>query len=81
MTDGFPVSIEWMIDAAYSFDLASGMASPRSSIPLTRSYSRRFSSLRRMYSSTGMRCRSISSSCDMNHGTYSAACSLDSVGK
>ena len=42
------------------------MASPRSSIPLTRSYSRRFSSLRRMYSPTGMRCRSISSSCDMN---------------
>ena len=41
----------------------------------------RFSSLRRMYSSTGMRYRSSSSSWRMNQGTYSAACSLDSVGK
>ena len=53
---------------------------PAASVRRVSSYSRRFSSLRRTYSSTGTRNRSIMSSECRNQGRYSAECSLDSVG-
>ena len=81
MTRSWPVTIEWMISDAYSWLRSISISSPASRLRRISSYSSRFSSLRATYSSTGIRKRSIASSCRMNHGRYSAECSLDSVGK
>ena len=80
-TLGSPVAIEWTISEAYSRLRSISNGPPAASVCRIDSYSRRFSSLRRTYSSTGTRKRSIISSLRMNHGRYSAECSLDSVGK
>ena len=53
--NGSPVTIAWTISDAYSLERFSGIGSPRPSASLTRSNSTRLSSLRRMYSSTGIR--------------------------
>ena len=70
-----------MISDAYSQLRSISSGSPVASSRLTRSYSSRPSSPRPTQSATGMRKRSISESCRMYQGEYSAECSLDSVGK
>ena len=78
---GTPVTMECTIRAAYSPLRSISKGSPAASLRFSSAYISRFSSLRRTYSPTGMRRRSISASSRMNHGTYSAKCSLLSVGK
>ena len=81
MVRGCPVTCEWMISDAYSRLRSISNGSPAASIRRISSYSSRFSSLRRTYSSTGTRKRSIIASSCRKQGRYSAECSLDSVGK
>lgn len=82
MTRGVPVSIEWMICGAYSFEGSSrGSGAPVARASLVAAYSPRFSSERETYSATQIRKRSICSSSRRNQGRYSEECSDDSVGK
>jgi len=78
---GLACDMELTIAEAYSFERSTLDCLPaRRERPFTRAYSSRFASTATDVLVDGIRYRAISSSWLMNHGTYSAACSLDSVG-
>ena len=83
-TRGWPVSIQWMMAEPYSTLGATSTVESGSSIRARRSSQPAIWLSQRLgYSSSGTLKRSIRSGRSrlMNHGTYSAKCSLDSVTK